>query len=152
MTLTDYANELLRSLTTENIMDCRPKPVHSEIHHCFCVEASLLTGCPVSDWAQQSYILRQAYSWKMRNSCDRQLSLKDFLRPWWTFLRTALQSKTLLPQFPSFLPLSFHLEPDLHHSLTTPCFPTSTSNKFLARLIPSWYLHLPWSITHFLKI
>lgn len=103
-------------------MDRGPQLVHPEIHHCVCARPHFSLAAP-SQWPSTAVThTKQAYSWEMRNSCDRQLSLKYFLRPWGTFLRTALQSKTLSPKCPSFLTSLLHLEPDLHHSLTTPHF------------------------------
>lgn len=132
ITLAGHENEPLRSDYRQHNWLRAPAATLWNPLLCLCSGHASNWLLPANEYSTAG-ILRQTHSWEMWNFCNRQISLKDFLRPWQTFLSIALQSKTLLPKVPSFLTSLLQMESDCHHSLTTPR---------LLLLFPSQAFHL----------
>lgn len=90
----------LASSATGSITDWGPQLWSSQIHLSICSKV-ILPRAALSQWPSVAGILRQAHSWGTWDFSDQRLwpGLGTSQRSYWTFLRIALQSKTLPPNF-----------------------------------------------------
>lgn len=118
VSLAGYENEPLRSLAMRMSLSdlwlrgrqgtegssCRSgKPITALLQRLHCSVAA-----PLKDWALQAHQGRPIpRRWGI--PVTGNFHSRTFPRPWWTFLRTALQSKTLSPKAPSSLTSLLHL-------------------------------------------
>lgn len=123
MTLAGYENEPLRSLSTENIIDRGPQLVHSEIHHCFYAEATLLTGCSQS-MTEHSRHMYQGRPIPGRREIPATGNFQIRTSRGLSELSLELHCSLRLfhPKFLSFLPLSFTWNDICISLLTLPAF------------------------------